>query len=264
MDLPKFILGFATLAEILGEDIVGQPIENERHNPENGDGLQMTTKGLMVWRKADNWTAFTDGYRTCINGPYGLQERLNTEFFDWEIRPRFEVRDVIDELPQAAWNPVSTRRLAGIRWIVVHWDGGARIPEGYDPLEYYKREAYYHIQKDWNWAEPGIQGGWSLMYHEKIDRSGNVWITRPAEHVCWAAMNANYTGYMLCVDSTDGQPATRPQLATLSSRLEALRERFGLSRSAVYGHGEMTWLGNSTSCPGPELLNLVREYRQGR
>src|SRR5262249_6675345 len=34
--------------------------------------------------KADNWTAFTDGYRTWINGPLGLQERLNTGRFSWE------------------------------------------------------------------------------------------------------------------------------------------------------------------------------------
>ena len=84
MDKPTFILGFKTLAELIGEQIVGEPLENERHNAENGDALQATTKGLMVWRKADNWTAFTDGYRTWVNGPFGLQERLNTERFDWE------------------------------------------------------------------------------------------------------------------------------------------------------------------------------------
>ena len=38
----------------------------------------------MAWRKADNWTAFTDGYRTWINGPNGLVMRLNTERFVWE------------------------------------------------------------------------------------------------------------------------------------------------------------------------------------
>src|SRR5262249_21138217 len=32
----------------------------------------------------DNFTAFTDGARTWVNGPFGLQQRLNTERFDWE------------------------------------------------------------------------------------------------------------------------------------------------------------------------------------
>ena len=38
----------------------------------------------MVWRKLDNFTAFTDGYRTWVNGPFGVQMRLNTEQFPWE------------------------------------------------------------------------------------------------------------------------------------------------------------------------------------
>ena len=67
-----------------GPDKVGDCLENQRFNPENGDALQQTTGGLLVWRKADNWTDFTDGYRTWINGPHGLQARLNTEQFDWE------------------------------------------------------------------------------------------------------------------------------------------------------------------------------------
>ena len=38
-------------------------------------------------RAADNRAAFTDGYRTWISGPNGLQVRLNTEQFDWEGQP---------------------------------------------------------------------------------------------------------------------------------------------------------------------------------
>ena len=64
----QFVLGFATLRDLIGHEIVGECLENEHHG-DNGDGLQQTTGGLMVWRKADNWTAFTDGYRTWINGP---------------------------------------------------------------------------------------------------------------------------------------------------------------------------------------------------
>ena len=81
---PEFRLGFKTLADLLGPGVPGQPLENEHFNPANGDSLQQTTTGLMVWRKADNWTAFTNGYMTWINGPYGVQGRLNTERFPWE------------------------------------------------------------------------------------------------------------------------------------------------------------------------------------
>ncbi len=79
----QFQLGFRLLADQI-PSIVGGPLEDEHHNPANGDALQQTTRGLMVWRKADNWTAFTDGSRTWVNGPAGVQERGNDERFDWE------------------------------------------------------------------------------------------------------------------------------------------------------------------------------------
>jgi hypothetical protein len=80
---PAFQLGFKALADQIPE-VVGVPLEDEHFNLSNGNSEQHTTKGLMVWRKADNWTAFTDGYRTWINGPNGVQSRLNTDRFDWE------------------------------------------------------------------------------------------------------------------------------------------------------------------------------------
>ena len=79
----EFRLGFATLRDLIGHETVGECLENEHYNA-IGDSNQQTTGGLMAWRKADNWTAFTDGYRTWINGPNGLVVRLNTERFDWE------------------------------------------------------------------------------------------------------------------------------------------------------------------------------------
>jgi LysM repeat protein len=81
----QFVLGFATLAAALPQQ-VGQCVENESHAA-NGDALQHTTGGLLVWRKVDNWTAFTDGYHTWVNGPNGIQERLNTQRFPWEANP---------------------------------------------------------------------------------------------------------------------------------------------------------------------------------
>lgn len=79
---PEFQQGFKALADVIPQ-VVGEPLENE-HYGANGDSLQRTTTGLMVWRKADNWTAFTDGYRTWINGPLGVQERGNDERLSWE------------------------------------------------------------------------------------------------------------------------------------------------------------------------------------
>lgn len=74
--------GFKALREALPE-VVGDCTTDQRYGA-NGDGLQETTRGLLVWRKVDNLTAFTDGYRTWINGPFGIQQRLNGERLDWE------------------------------------------------------------------------------------------------------------------------------------------------------------------------------------
>ena len=83
----QFRLGFKAIRDLI-PDTVGLCLENEHHNPRNGDALQQTTKGMLVWRKSDNFTAFTDGHRSWVNGPNGLQSRLNTDRFAWERDPR--------------------------------------------------------------------------------------------------------------------------------------------------------------------------------
>src|SRR5439155_200722 len=82
-----FVLGFAAIRALIGADRVGDCAENEHHSPTSGDALQRTTGGLLVWRKADNATAFTDGARTWVDGPYGLQSRANDDCLWWEPCP---------------------------------------------------------------------------------------------------------------------------------------------------------------------------------
>jgi hypothetical protein len=112
----QFSLGFKTLHDLAPAD-VGDCIDNSAYQP-NGDAQQHTTKGLMVWRKADNWTAFTNGYMTWINGPGGLVSRLNSNRFSWEATPPLAVSP-IDVLPSptptavpATPTPVATAKPA--------------------------------------------------------------------------------------------------------------------------------------------------------
>lgn len=81
----RFVLGFRALHDLVPTQ-VGRCLDNEQHVA-NGDGVQHTTTGLLVWRAADNWTAFTDGDHTWVNGPTGVQERLNTQRFVWGANP---------------------------------------------------------------------------------------------------------------------------------------------------------------------------------
>lgn len=71
--------------------------------------------GLFVWRKADNWTAFTDGYATWISGPYGVQKRLNNQRFGFEsdyLAPGTE-----PVMPPDSWSVafVRTQRITSTR-----------------------------------------------------------------------------------------------------------------------------------------------------
>jgi cyclophilin family peptidyl-prolyl cis-trans isomerase len=57
---PSFVLGFAALKDQLA-DAMGDPIECEHANPQNGDTLQQTTRGLAFYRKSTNTPTFTNG-----------------------------------------------------------------------------------------------------------------------------------------------------------------------------------------------------------
>jgi len=81
----QFASGFASLAQQIPQTVatcLAQPSINAK-----GDWSQATSAGLLVWRRADNWTGFTDGSRTWVAGPYGLQVRNNDEIFEWEPIP---------------------------------------------------------------------------------------------------------------------------------------------------------------------------------
>jgi len=79
----QFVLGFQMLHALI-PGIVGDCVANEAHNGVNGDGLQQTANGLLVWRKASNTMAFTNGGTSWVFGPFGLQVRPNGQRFPWE------------------------------------------------------------------------------------------------------------------------------------------------------------------------------------
>jgi hypothetical protein len=79
-----FTLGFKALRDLI-PGVVGECLENEHFEAATGNAQQATSGGLLVWRKADNWTAFTNGATTWLNGPTGLVSRLNDgPKFAWE------------------------------------------------------------------------------------------------------------------------------------------------------------------------------------
>ncbi|HUZ77865.1 MAG TPA: CAP domain-containing protein [Chloroflexota bacterium] len=108
----QFTLGFKTLHNLDPGDVGS--CTNNQTSAGNGDAVQMTTRGMLVWRKADNYTAFTDGSHSWVNGPYGVQERLNSERFSWEApAPAAEVSPAVytGVAPGAAQSPLEAMAL---------------------------------------------------------------------------------------------------------------------------------------------------------
>jgi len=99
----RFVLGFAALHDSDPAD-VSTCLDNQAFAA-NGDAIQHTTKGMLAWRKADNWTAFTDGYQTWLNGPSGLVKRFNDEWFEWEAYPAETDGVPVHEDPPAPASP---------------------------------------------------------------------------------------------------------------------------------------------------------------
>ncbi|HLZ28272.1 MAG TPA: DUF4232 domain-containing protein [Chloroflexota bacterium] len=112
-----FALGFAVLHDLV-PDVVGGCIEDEHHDPLSGDALQQTSNGLLVWRKLDNWTAFTNGSETWVNGPLSLQQRRNDQRFWWEANP-----DALAIVPTPG--PGERCHTAGLSLELVGVDAGA-------------------------------------------------------------------------------------------------------------------------------------------
>ena len=100
-----FQLGFKSLHDLI-PDVVGDCLDDEQHNPATGITQQTTANGQLIWRKADNWTGFTDGQRTWINGPQGLHQRPNSERLPWETPAPapVESRLTLDQLRNAQYH----------------------------------------------------------------------------------------------------------------------------------------------------------------
>lgn len=153
--VPEFKLGFKALADQLPADVVGIPTENEHFNLSNGNSEQHTTKGLMVWRKADNWTAFTNGYMTWINGPNGVQSRLNTDRFGWER--------TTDPSPSPTASPEPSNPIGRYaRFMGIWGDGTFTIKlneEGYGGANWkVGHPCQYQETTPCDWAGPFVQG----------------------------------------------------------------------------------------------------------
>jgi hypothetical protein len=73
-ETPAFSFGFGTLAEALGPSM-GEPTECAHVDTLTGDTYQQTTKGLAIYRRAENSPTFVSGSDRWTLGADGLLEQ---------------------------------------------------------------------------------------------------------------------------------------------------------------------------------------------
>jgi hypothetical protein len=154
---------------------VGDCLADEHHNPANGDGLQETTGGnakggLLVWRKADDFTAFTDGYRSLINSPSGVA-RLNTVRFAWEANP--------NGLPVVSTPGAAPRARDDVVVFLQGYGSAYPVPDSYNVFRYVKSDL---VQRGWTadrflafgYAGGSLQdGAWTPHPYTCVDTTRN-------------------------------------------------------------------------------------------
>lgn len=250
--MPEFQLGMSELAKRLGATVVGEPLTEEV-----AITIQVTTHGLMMYSPE--------------NGPTFFKTRQLAP--DTAVAPPpapgfLQIHDIAGQLPRANWGNLSVRSFDLITLIAVHWDGLAPDNKyvGYDPIQHYIGEANYHIGKDWG----GGSYGHGIMYHYKIDRSGNVYQVRALQDIVWAEMGANNEGVAICLDAgiTNGGAAVDATAGQLTSLKLLVDDLFNhrpdlphLTAGKVWGHGELTQYGNQTECPGAKIKKFVATLR---
>jgi hypothetical protein len=177
-----------------------------------------------------------------------------------------EFTDITEQLPRDPEHPSYELRtpeeMRRANILAVHYDA-ERADWPYDPVERYKRQARYHMSKDWN-PGPGVARGFGLMYHYRISPDGRLWRTQPEALVTWNANNANDLVIAVCADLGQGQKPTYEQVQTLQKFLDAMcyerPDLPGIRQGSIWGHGELRQFRNDTSCPG--LLGpYVQRYR---
>lgn len=179
------------------------------------------------------------------------------------------INNIINVLPrnqanQARW--LQRREYADIRKIAVHWNG---TPTVEDEMRQLRGDANYHILKNWGKKSPAY--GWAIMYHYGVGQSGTIYKLNDERDILWHATDANDIALGIICLIGEGQHPTPALLSSLRSLLDFLTydmSDLSAGRKDVGGHGEFGGIyggmgdyGNSTDCPGPDILKFVRAYR---
>jgi cytochrome c len=219
----RFVLGFAGLQALI-PDAVGQCLEDEQHDPADAITRQPTTGGVLTWHKASNWTGFTDGYSTWVNGPFGLQKRLAIERFDWEP----------ESIALTAVADADAQTLAYVNAAIALYEESGLAATA----------AHYNRQES-------IEGDRSLLLVEK--QSMSVMAAPIFRHLVGATLPAGHSlARVVRAVSEDGVWFNHLQTNAQTGQREPKRSYFVLHDGLVFGSGHFSVRAN--------LAGIIREY----
>lgn len=177
--------------------------------------------------------------------------------------------------PQSAALYQRNRSLTDIAQLVTHWNGPPVAQSPAQELGVLQSDARYHcFERDWSPDPHTVVRGFSIMYHFSVGQSGRIRQMNPIERMLWHVTNGNWSAVgTLCIMG-EGQRPSAAMLASLRALYDWLcadrPDLPNLDHTGVWGHGECGGLygggpqwGNSTTCPGPDLLAWTRAYRRG-
>lgn len=167
--------------------------------------------------------------------------------------------DIISLVGKLPWKgSMGRRKLSDIKYVIVHHDASL-AGDSYNAEHLYAQEANYHISKGWG----------HLGYSFRIARDGVVYQTVPYDEIGVHAGNYAYFKNSLgvCLDGDlSRQKPSVAQLNALQSLMDQLsyhtHELPGVTRKSWYAHKEVRLL--PTFCPGPEIAQLIKDYRNAK
>ena len=219
----EFVLGFGDL-QAMAPDTVGDCVDNEQHDSSDGITRQHTSGGVLLWDKATNWTGFTDGYRTWVNSPRGLQERLSIERFDWEPA----------SIALGATAEADAQTLAYVSAAIAAYEQDGLVAT----------MAYYN-------SEASIEDGRSLL---AVERSSLTVLAVPAfRNLVGARLPAGHSLIRVVLGATDdGFWLNHLQTNPVTDQREPQRSYFVLHDGIVFSSGHFSVRAG--------LAEIIREY----
>ncbi len=163
-----------------------------------------------------------------------------------------ELLQKLEIIPRKAWGaqPISALNIASIyKKITVHHttEPTSEVKSDEELLRIIQN---YH-QKTKNWGD--------IAYHFVIFHDGRIFqgrdLTYSGAHVY--GQNEGNIGIAILGDY-ETHELNEKQTTALKNLLDALRERYDVSKAEVYGHKEF----RNTECPGKNTIKFLNEYRK--